>query len=41
MPNFVVADFVDQGDLSKIIDEINTNINQNDGFKSELLWNNK
>ncbi|CAD8096165.1 unnamed protein product [Paramecium primaurelia] len=37
MPNFVVADFVDQGDLSKIIDEINTNINQNDGFKSELL----
>ncbi|CAK58203.1 unnamed protein product (macronuclear) [Paramecium tetraurelia] len=37
MPNFVVADFIDQGNGSIFVDEINQSINENDGFKPELF----
>lgn len=32
MPNFIVADFVDQGDLARIVDDINDIINRNGKF---------
>lgn len=35
MPNFIVADFVDQGDLLRIVDDINDIINRNGKFVPE------
>ncbi|CAD8202524.1 unnamed protein product [Paramecium octaurelia] len=37
MPNFVLADYVDQGNPSKTIDEANDIINKHGCFKPELL----
>lgn len=37
MPNFVVADFVDCGNLSQIIDDMNAIINTNGKFLPELF----
>lgn len=42
MPNFLVADYIDQGRLSKIVDDINLIINLNDGIflinKFKMIW---
>ncbi|CAD8104838.1 unnamed protein product [Paramecium sonneborni] len=37
MPNFLVADFIDQGGLSDIVDDVNLIINSNDIFLPELF----
>jgi hypothetical protein len=37
MPNFIAADFIDQGSLTTLIDDVNAIINSNGKFLPELF----